>query len=428
MFIGFRQGLLCSLCSLWLAWPALADEPQVIQNPGGGTLIYGVGPQSTDEEAIASTLRGVYRKFGDKPKLGKLFRSKREKTLSAFFEVTDAKRGVPYLGLIIVGPTQGGERTAVLFDEAKRFPTTERQMLQTLFGGPKSTATSSAPSRQVPPLTPAQFPDGSAQIGLPPGWRIVKSNLGQGVMEGPAGEMVTTSIVYTLVDPRSSSARYNPQWARAAWGTDLVRAWLAALPLRCRELGKAPFSVEVSNATPEGQSTRVEGFMDRHDGRGIRAFRTWIWGYNGGGGETWLLQETGMYLPRAIASQAGPTAMAVMKSYHVNQQVVDAGHNAQTQQQLQMMNARFANQQAGWRAQQAANEQHNAGYWIQQDSNARNSQGFSNYIREQTVVTDSKGRHGTFSNAAADLLIKACPNDFQAVPTSQYLRNIDFNH
>jgi len=48
--------------------------------------------------------------------------------------------------------------------------------------------------------------------------------------------------------------------------------------------------------------------------------------------------------------------------------------------------------------------QHNA-YDVQPDTNSRQSQQFSNYLLDQTVVSDDQARHGSVSNAAASALI-----------------------
>jgi len=96
------------------------------------------------------------------------------------------------------------------------------------------------------------------------------------------------------------------------------------------------------------------------------------------------------------------------------------------------INAIGANATARMNATEAANEAQHAGYWAQQDSNARNAQGFSNYLLDQTVVQDNNiynnGTigHGTVWNSAADALVKADAKRFEIVDTPNYWRGIDY--
>ena len=81
---------------------------------------------------------------------------------------------------------------------------------------------------------------------------------------------------------------------------------------------------------------------------------------------------------------------------------------------------------------QAANDAQHAGYWAQQDSNARTCQAFSNYILDQTVIQDNNmyGNgtigHGTVWNSEADALVKADPNRFEIVDTPNFWKGWDY--
>ena len=78
------------------------------------------------------------------------------------------------------------------------------------------------------------------------------------------------------------------------------------------------------------------------------------------------------------------------------------------------------------KATAAANQAHNDAYWSRWDSLSRTYQANSNYIRDQTVITDSEGRHATLDNPAANSLLRALPGEFQVVPPQNFYRNQDF--
>jgi len=83
-------------------------------------------------------------------------------------------------------------------------------------------------------------------------------------------------------------------------------------------------------------------------------------------------------------------------------------------------------------AVQAANDAQHAGYWAQQDSNARNGQAFSNYLLDQTVIQDNNmyGNgtigHGTVWNSTADALVKANPNRYEIVNAPNFWKGWDY--
>jgi hypothetical protein len=51
----------------------------------------------------------------------------------------------------------------------------------------------------------------------------------------------------------------------------------------------------------------------------------------------------------------------------------------------------------------------------------------SDFLRNQTVIVDTEtGGHARTSDELADMLMRANPNRFEAVPTSQYIKGIDY--
>ena len=54
-------------------------------------------------------------------------------------------------------------------------------------------------------------------------------------------------------------------------------------------------------------------------------------------------------------------------------------------------------------------------------------QGMSDYLRGNTVIRDNElNGHGRVSNDLANALVQANPSRFEAVPTSEYIKGIDY--
>ena len=64
---------------------------------------------------------------------------------------------------------------------------------------------------------------------------------------------------------------------------------------------------------------------------------------------------------------------------------------------------------------------------VHMDNSDRLTAGMSDFLRNQTVIVDTQeGGHARTSDQLADLLMQTSPDRFQAVPTSQYIRGIDY--
>lgn len=390
---------------LLLALPGLA-QTKIINNPDGGAMALTDYPGMTPNQALIASIKSVQQVFHDQPRLGTLLRQTNDGTLAMFFEVTannDDRR--PRRGLILVAP---GCRAAVLVDYPERFSRTGNQMLTALFGG----NTGLQPSQQ---LIPTNFPDGSASMSLLPGWYVEYSDMGQGILRGPNGEVMTVYLVYWMSDPGAALGAYT-----VASRNDLADAWLRAMAARCQRTGNPMPTMQFSSVVPHGNYTDLEGTCDLHDGVGLRVMKASVKILDLGSG-VWTIAATSIGLPQAVAHEM-PACLAMLTTYRENAEVIGALSRKKNQAQWDW----FAAQQAGYRAQQAAGQAYVDGYWARQDSQARSAQAFSNYILDNTVVTDGQGRHGTFSNAAADALVQAYPGQFQVVNTADYLKGVDY--
>jgi len=83
-------------------------------------------------------------------------------------------------------------------------------------------------------------------------------------------------------------------------------------------------------------------------------------------------------------------------------------------------------------ATEAANDAQHAGYWSQQNTNAQNSAGFSNYLLDQSVVQNNNVNgtgavgHATVWNSTANAMVQANPNKYEIVNTPNYWQGVDY--
>ena len=98
------------------------------------------------------------------------------------------------------------------------------------------------------------------------------------------------------------------------------------------------------------------------------------------------------------------------------------------QQQINQIHQIGAQATARYNATQATIDAQRASYWAQQDSNAKNGAGFSNYPLDQTVIRDVQdpNTHVTVWNRTADAWQKAYPDRVEEVPTAQYIKGQDY--
>src|SRR5689334_8457440 len=76
---------------------------RTIQNPQGGTILYGqVEGQTTEAGAMAALLRQLHTQYGNRPNVGKLFEVRGTQSVAAFFQVTKGRQNSQLGGVIIV--------------------------------------------------------------------------------------------------------------------------------------------------------------------------------------------------------------------------------------------------------------------------------------------------------------------------------------
>jgi len=405
------------------------DALKVIDNPGGGQIVYGPVDASTPQSAMAGALHYVHLHFGDIPVVGKAFRSHDGQNFGAFFTVTDkAQQSRKVAGLVIVSLANGAKpAAAVLYDVSSRFATTEPGLLRALTAAWR-TASTGAPASG---LTPTRFPDGSGAVDLPTGWRIAFASHGAAKIVGPNGELVLLSnSVGPIYDAGNPQVQARLRYANAnnppilCPNSDALHTYLCVL-----QRNRPPPSFQLKNSRPlpaQGriaQAVLIDAELDLQDGKGTLSCELGlsITAISALGDRT--LGINGTCAPRASLPAEQPTLKAVYDSYSINGQVVAGQYAADERRSRQAgINARS---QAN--AAHAAEDARSAAFQAHMDNIDRFSKSFQNYQLDQTELQDNNlNARGAIPNALADALIKADPDRFEAVPTQNFLKGVDF--
>ncbi len=431
MIAAFGIGLIASACAA-----GEEDALKVIDNPGGGQVLYGPVRQGTPQAAMAAALRHVHNQFGQSPAVGTVFESRDGQNFGAFFTVTATTHGnQQYAGLVIVSLARGADpAAAVLYDESARFATTEPVLLHALTEAWRQTATSPPASGAsnagaVPPLTPTRFPDGSGAVNLPAGWRITFASHGSAYIVGPHGEAVLLSnTVGPIYDPNNPQVQARLRYATSrpimCPTSDALHTYICVVQ---QKNSQPVFHLEQSRPIPAQrlavEAVLIDADLDLHDGRGMMSCELGlsITAVNALGSRT--LGINGTCAPQSSAAQERPTLKAIYDSYTINGQVVAQEFAGDEQRSRQAgNNARIQANNA-----HAAEDARSAAFQAHMDNIDRFSKSFQNYQLDQTELQDSsQNARGAVPNALADALVKANPDRFQTVPTANFLKGADF--
>jgi hypothetical protein len=431
------------LLTLMLAGPS-GSEPAgsaltTLDNPGGGEVVYGlVEGEASLPAAMASLLRSVHEHFGNRPEIGKLFRTRGTDSLAAFFAVTANPGGQPFSGLAIVSMRTGLMPSgAVLFDRADRFARTEPVLMVKLNTAWQQQAVRPS-AKPAQPLHTATASDGSASVGLPSGWQISGGGGGSLHAAGPNGESVHLGVInqniYDARNPRAQGmiqylSRGRTPFSVCPFGDDLVNSFLCVSKQTRERQGLQPVTLAVINRI-DAPATQYEvhvqivsAEMDFHDGKGAMMASIRLGAMPMGPSGAWALTVSSELVPKRLAEDEWPTMAAVAASYRQNGQVI-AGQTAQV---IADIHTRAAANDKLIAARSAANDAHNAAVDTRWDEQAKQNKVFENYTLDRSVVQDNQeNARGTIGYAAAESLIQADPNRFQYVPNQELLKGRDF--
>jgi citrate lyase gamma subunit len=428
-----------------------------LQGKQGGTIVYGlVGGASTPASAMAHLLRMVQNNYGDKPQVGKVFRVRGSNSDAVFFTVTNRAQGNQTVaGEVIATPT--GPQTveaALVSDSAARFGTTMNPLLNQLFGvwhpggGGAAGGGKSAPAE---PLHQVWNQDHSALVGIPDGWKVQGNGGTTLVIEGNYNAMINLN----LVRGATANPNYRP-YGGMTTGMGVKMVYPANWdPAR----GFPGFLKEFYRVNNQRIDFRIAQTEQMAGPPGLRCVHAVGHGLLFGATQPpppnitekdyWEMDVLGcMTAPNRMGdytvtlsiSEIDPrfadhyraTIAAILQSYQVNQAVVSGEANAIAAPVIANIHRIGAEATQRMRDNDIRNDQQHSDWRAGEEKIARQTQGFSNYILDQTVVQDNNmyGNgtigHGTLWNNEADALVKHDPKRFEYVTEPNYWRGTDF--
>jgi hypothetical protein len=298
--------------------------------------------------------------------------------------------------------------------------------------------------------------DNSASLSVPDGWTLNPAS-GQGavIVAGPNGEQFDMNMTRSGVDPTNpfqvnmARQRYNlipPGTVVYAFKGDLTKEFVNVFQAWRKAGGQAPAQITVSTITAlqaakGNHCVQATGQIDP-DGKGMQTFNDMMCASDpvpayGGYGVT-LYHAM---LPNAVAAKEGDLEKAIIGSYKENAQVVSAQINAamkakqQSDQQIEASAQQYINQihqigaqaTARMNATEAADSQEQSNWNAQENANSQQAAGFSNYLLDQSVVSNSaNGTHSTQWNSVANGMVTANPNTYEIVNTPNYWQGVDY--
>jgi len=431
-----------------------------INAPQGGKIVYGVvNGAATPGTAMTAILKTVHNNCGEKPQIGKVFEFTGTNSIGVFFAVTDHPDGnLPLGGLVIAGTTGARNvQVAMVYDLASRFGQTVNPMLQQLLGAWNPSSTQSAGTASgsalggggvsLPAMSQVSLSDGTGTISLPAGWNLVPSQSGMGMatVNGPQGEVLGLNYYFNAEDTNNptvqNAMRRNLKFQHTVYypnNADLTKSFAQVFQMMraAAGQGQAPLEVDSVQAASgsQGQCVTATGQLNP-DGSGMKQMQMLLCksAPNQLGAYQFIL--TKCLLPLGASDQQRATANAIMASFKPDMQRAQAIANAQSAPIIAQMQATYqAHQQAlmSFTQQQIANIHQiganaTAQFNANENAEARNDQGFSNYLLDQTVVQNNyTGAHATEWNSAADALVQANPNKYSYVSMPNYIPGTDY--
>jgi len=426
------------------ACPALlsAQAPlKTLDAVGGGRIVYGaVGGAGNQAAAMSAALRSVHTFCGEKPTVGNVFAVRGSRMVAAFFSVVNhAGGGQPWAGMVLAVQSGPGRFEAGLVaNAASRLGSTLNPMLDQLYGAwhpdglgqvaggrPGPAAGHPGPAVQLHRVAAS---DNSASVGIPAGWQA-KGQGGTMMVSGPHGETIGLDLTRMAKDPRGGM--HGPKQILFPADADLARAF----PNLFQQFWQVN-GVSISGL----QIDRLEPLPGIPPQRGVHATGRLSFGVNnpqemnamlsttppnGVGG--YLVMLSVAYLPPAVADQERGTVGAILASFQPNPAVIRQEIGALAGPMLEAIHQIGREADARYAATQVANDQQHATWAQGQDNQAKQGQGFSNYLLDQTVIADSENNaHATVWNGTANALVKANPDRFQIVDYPGYWKGIDY--
>lgn len=423
---------------------------RTIQNPQGGTILYGqVEGQTTEAGAMAALLRQLHTQYGNRPNVGKLFEVRGTQSVAAFFQVTKGRQNSQLGGMIIVAKaTTEQVEAAMLFDDVSHLNSTLKPMMTRLFAEwhPFDAARAAQPAAL--PMRKFTTNDRSATVDLPDNWRArPQSAQGTILAEGPNGEAAILGSAILVSDLNHPIARRtyqtvqqgglrNTVYSNAIYyplSADLARDFVDIMQLAQKRSGQPQLKFEIAAANPvnapaDKRCAHITGHVDVRDGKGNKEMNTiFCVTAPGRAAGTFLALSSYTLLPVAVADRERPAAGSILASFNVDMAMIQRMANAYAAPAIDAIHAigRAAAAQAA--AAQRRNEIQNSSVYQHWDDMDRRSQEFSNYQLGYSVVNDIPNHaHGTLWNEDADFLVRYDPQRFEYVNAPNFWKGVDY--
>jgi hypothetical protein len=434
-------------CAAGMASPG-GDGIKTVDVPGGGHIMYGPLPgQLTPEAAIGKVLHVVSQHCGDRPQITNIFKAGNGVILAALFDVVAKNQdGHKLTGLVIASAPKSGQAAAVLlYDDSDRFPSSLNPMFKRLqqdisaspsaLGPPASSSSPSgsssgsasslpAPTAPAAPLQTYRFPDGTGSIGLPAGWNVTFAQKADILAKGPSGESLRFGLNVPIADPRDPrSSALGPMrngtgpgnFLAIPFGLDAATSFKAFTDQLAIKNRKPPNALNIGKiqqvpTTDGGRIFLISGDVDTHDGQGPVLFISRVIMSAQMALGSWSMTIYQVDVPKQLYPQEANTIAHIYSSYNVNVGAM-LGIIHEEMREVEQITNNFID----WSNKQM-------------ESSDRSTAGFSDFLRENTVLRDTEtGSHGRTSDDDAQWLMRTFPGRFEAVPVSQYIKGIDFD-
>ena len=339
-------------------------------------------------KALQLTLADASAYFGSEPQLKKAWQdAKGGRTGGATFTVDS--NGTRLNGLISCEVGKPGTKIAVVVIRADA-PAGEWERLVNPERGAQGGeaegadgAQGGSPGHGLPApanvrLTPHQFEDRTATIGLAEGWTTQSREAMKGViLNGPEDQAMSIGLMLTAQTPGSSLSRLPGSFvAPFTTPAEAIRALVPQINRRNAQAGGPQTALEnikvLATLKPTLQNGRSQllryGVSEKKRGGQSAHFQALAQiEITPVGPGAFMMSITALRAPDAIFDRDLPVMLQMLQSMRSD----DAEINRRSAQNLANQQQWFKNQQIGQRAREAANYAHNQQYWQTQKDNAQ---------------------------------------------------------
>jgi hypothetical protein len=455
-----------ALATLALAWAAGASAATpryraLNETPYGKAWVAERKDAKTVSDAIRLTFADATGYFGSKPKLGRAYEDSRGGRAGGATFTIDAE-GVALRGWMTceVGAKAARVTVAVIRADA---PAGEWQRLVRPEGGRPAPSAREDKARPSVPATaggalpqPAQVPlrrhafeDGVATVGLAEGWTTPTRAAMDGVLlQGPEDESVWINVGYNVQTPQGVRA---PGMLVAPLSPPLQAFQAVFLQVNRWSVSKggpdAAFDhmtqvTELKSVNQGGRQALLRyGVTERRrDGRTVHYQAVAQVDVAPLVKTAWRLNTTGMRAPDALLERDLPMMLQMVQSLKYDEAAIARRNGERLTAQQQW----FANQQAGHRAQEAANDAQHQRYWDTQKQNAqrnkswedrqvsqdRRNDDFSELTRGYRTVEDTRtGERRSADYLNVDKIVEDLnvgePDRYKQIPLRDELHPLD---